>query len=146
MHNYYTGIDSLIFELKNKGYEPIIAHPERYSFIKKDPNAIIKLIEAGALFQVNIGSFFGAYGKAAKKTAFLLVKHNAVHFIASDTHHGSDPFYSQIKKLKKLLRRDVSKSEIDNLFENNAKRVLRNKKIKANKVKPFKKGFFGKFK
>lgn len=146
MHNNYTGVDSLIFELKNNGYEPIIAHPERYSFIKKDPSMIVKLIEAGALFQVNIGSFFGTYGKLAKKTAFLLVKHRAVHFIASDTHHAKDPFYGNIKKLKRKLRRYLTKDEIEDLFESNARRVLRDKKIKAPKVIPFKRSLLGKLK
>ena len=39
----------VLYELQLKGIVPIIAHPERYSYIQKNPNKLLELIENGVL-------------------------------------------------------------------------------------------------
>ena len=133
-------------ELGCNGIIPVIAHPERYAFLKENPSLAIKLIDAGALFQSNIGSFLGIYGKRAQETAILLLKHHAITFVGSDIHHKNKDVYELINKAKKVMRKYVSDEEINLLFEKNAKKILSKKEIKGAKCIPFKKNIFGKWK
>ena len=69
MNNKIIYLDQIIYNLKQNNIIPIIAHPERYLYIQKNPNKLIDLIEKGVLFQGNYGSIIGKYGKEAEKTA-----------------------------------------------------------------------------
>lgn len=145
MNSEYKRIRELLFELQSNGYIPVIAHPERYRIIKEDPRRCEDLIEAGAIFQSNIGSLFGRYGKEAKTTLKVLLKHNYITFLSSDIHHDKDEFYNEIDALKEKLSTFLDKDYIEDLFVNNAKKVLNNKKITAKEVTPIKKNFLKKY-
>ena len=145
--NYtYNGVSDVLFDLRTNGFIPVIAHPERYTFLKKDPSLIEDLIDKGALFQSNIGSFLGIYGKKAKETAILLLKHNAISFMGSDIHRKENVFYERIDEVKKIFRKYVDDEEIENLFENNARKILNKELIYTKEYIPFKKTIFGKWK
>lgn len=79
-------LDDVLYELLSSGKVPIIAHPERYLKVQSDFSFAQKLIEKGALLQINVNSLVGRYGKEAKKVAIKLLKNNMVHFVASDAH------------------------------------------------------------
>ena len=145
--NYrYNGVDEVLFELGCKGYVPVLAHPERYGFIKEDPRRIEDLIDKGAIIQCNMGSFLGKYGRHAKDTAILFLKHHMISFVASDIHHTRNKFYEEIEEVKEVMRKYVSEEEIDNLFTNNAKKILDKEIVSSDKYKPIKKGIFRKWK
>ena len=145
--NYkFNGIEDLLFDLGCKGIVPVIAHPERYAFLKENPSLATRLIDAGALFQTNVGSFLGIYGKKAQETAILFLKHHAITFIGSDIHHTDKNYYELIDKAKKVMKKYISDDEIKKLFEKNAEKVLNKEEIKNVKCVPFKKGLFGKWK
>lgn len=76
----------VIFEIQLKGYVPIIAHPERNRVIREMPEIIYKLVKDGCLVQVNSTSLVGASGERLQNTAKQLIKHNLVHFVATDAH------------------------------------------------------------
>ena len=76
----------VIYSLIENNKIPIIAHPERYTYIQKEPNKLLELIEKGVLFQMNYGSIIGLYGKSAQKTAKLLLENNFIHFLGSDVN------------------------------------------------------------
>ncbi|AYU55002.1 tyrosine-protein phosphatase [Staphylococcus debuckii] len=119
---HYT--KKLFFDLQNKGYIPIIAHPERNLAIMQDMNLLYELVSAGALSQVTSSSLGGYFGKNIQKASIKMIEHHLVHFIASDAHHvGYRPFIMQSlfeeKKLKPLhhdMKRLISNAEavIDN--------------------------------
>lgn len=44
----------VIYNLLENKKVPIIAHPERYIYIQKEPNKLLELIENGVLFQMNL--------------------------------------------------------------------------------------------
>ena len=144
--NYeFNGILDVIFNLRCKKIIPIIAHPERYAFLKKNPVLVHDLIDAGALLQCNIGSFFGMYGNDAKKTVMLFLKHNMITFISSDIHRRNNTMYEKIDELKKLLKQFISEEEIDNLLGENARRIINKEVIEVASYTPIKKGFFKKW-
>ena len=59
-----------IFKLKTKGYKPILAHPERYIYFHNDWEAYEKIKNMGCLFQINILSLQGYYGKKLRPVPF----------------------------------------------------------------------------
>ena len=91
---------SIVYDLLDKGYIPIIAHPERYSYVKEDINFVKELKKIGALFQSNYGSTIGMYGIEAKKTLKKLLKNDYISFFGSDVHRV-DQVYSKIPKILK---------------------------------------------
>jgi protein-tyrosine phosphatase len=66
-------------------YKPILAHPERYSFM--DIGQLKAMKDWGCNLQLNTISLTGYYGKDAKKKAENLGDNNMVDFISSDMHH-----------------------------------------------------------
>ena len=87
-----------IFKLKTKGFIPILAHPERYTYFHKDIENYVQLKNAGCLLQTNILSFSGYYGKNIKKCAQQLLEHNLVDFLGTDVHN-----LQHIKRLEKVF-------------------------------------------
>ena len=79
-------LESVIYEMKVAGYQPVLAHPERYFFLHKDFAYYQKLKEMGVLFQVNINSFSGYYSKDVKKVAMKISEAGLIDFLGSDIH------------------------------------------------------------
>jgi protein-tyrosine phosphatase len=80
-------LDELLFELLINDYKPVLAHPERYSFYKRDLDRLEQLRDRGCLFQVNLASFTGYYGKDVKEIAFYLLKNKLLDLAGTDLHH-----------------------------------------------------------
>ncbi len=95
----------VIYQLKLTGYTPIIAHPERNTVIKSNPDALLNLISRGALSQINASSLAGLFGKDIMRATTILLKRKMVHFLASDAHTGggrSPRLSIAIDKIEKL--------------------------------------------
>ena len=75
-----------LFNIQIAGYKPVLAHPERYSYIHNDLKVYKKLKEAGCLFQLNLLSLSNYYGSEVTATAQLLLKHQMIDFAGTDTH------------------------------------------------------------
>lgn len=80
-------LDQIIFDLQLEGYQPVLAHPERYAYWHRSFSHYEKLIDKGVMFQANLGSFSGNYGPEVMKTAGKLVENNWISLLGSDTHH-----------------------------------------------------------
>lgn len=77
----------ILFELQLEGYKPVLAHPERYNFYHNKPNEYEKLKKAGCLFQMNLLSSVGYYGKDVAQAADKLLANGMMDFVGSDIHH-----------------------------------------------------------
>lgn len=97
--------ENIIFDIKVKGYKPILAHPERYRYITQPKEEYIYMKELGLYFQLDINSLGGFYGKQAKEQAKLLIKLGVIDFLGSDIHHRKQAF-----TLKKVLKSRAYKS------------------------------------
>lgn len=125
MHNMIHGTRDYLFRLINKGYIPIIAHPERYRFFQEHPDFIEKYINMGVLFQGNYLSLYGKYGKNAKKLLKFYLKKGYITFLASDIHHIDDDY--KMDKLYKDVKKIVKSDEkVLDLLENNFDYVINN--------------------
>ncbi len=74
-----------IKRLLDMGYQPVLAHPERYLYL--DMERYLSLKEAGALFQRNIGSIEGLYGEAVSARAEALLAEGMYDLLGSDLHN-----------------------------------------------------------
>ena len=79
--NLYT----IMEHIKTKGYHPVLAHPERYTYMEIADYHRLK--EIGVKFQINIPSIVGMYGKLAKKKALLLLNERMITCAGTDTHN-----------------------------------------------------------
>ena len=84
--------------IADTGYQPIIAHIERYREIRKNPSLVNSLVKMGCLIQVNTGAFLE---KHTQKLAFALLNHGLVHCLGTDTHNETErgPDYENAKIL-----------------------------------------------
>lgn len=87
IHDSYNTIQNYTTGMVNYGYQPILAHAERYLSLR-NPAAIQNLIAAGACIQVNADSVLGITGWKDKQYCMKLLKKDLVHFIGSDAHDG----------------------------------------------------------
>lgn len=116
----------IMYELKIKGIIPIIAHPERYSYIQRHPSLINRFVEEGCLFQLNSGSIEGLHSKEAQKCAELLISKGVYSFIGSDAHNN--------KNRKTGIRKGIYEADnilkgYEEIFIDNGKKLLRDEEI-----------------
>src|SRR5215470_12540822 len=78
------GAEQLFYKLQLEGVRPILVHPERNGQIQNHPESVAKFVEQGVLIQVTAMSVTGEFGQLAKKCAEVLLRHNCVHFLATD--------------------------------------------------------------
>jgi len=79
-------IERLFFELITKGYQPVLAHFERYAFLFNTPEKAKEWREKGINIQLNLNSLSGHYGPEVKKCAEILIDNGWVDFVATDCH------------------------------------------------------------
>lgn len=128
MSSKIKDLDEMLFDLAISGVVPIIAHPERYSYVQKDIKYLDKLKDSGALFQSNYGSLTGNYGKNCEKTLKKLLKQGYISFMGTDIHHISHKIDIEkaTKKLKKIVKDD---QKIEDITINNIQKVIDNIEI-----------------
>jgi protein-tyrosine phosphatase len=82
------GCEELFYRLQLEGVRPILVHPERNSQIQANPALVASFVERGVRIQVTAMSVTGEFGPVAKTCADRLLRHNCVHFLATDTHRA----------------------------------------------------------
>jgi protein-tyrosine phosphatase len=107
--NYdFPFVKNYIYKLIKKGYNPILAHPERYKYIFSEKN-YIDIYESykdlGCEFQLNLFSLVGLYGEKIKSVAEDLIKNNLYDYVSSDIHKaGQLNLYEELNKSIFLAR------------------------------------------
>lgn len=80
-------IDSIVIRLTNRGYIPIMAHPERFVYYHSaNLKRYFKLHRLGVRFQVNLLSIAGRYGSEPRHVAERLIEAGIVDFFGTDVH------------------------------------------------------------
>lgn len=86
--HYDKHTDEMLFELFDRGYIPVMAHPERIRPIQDKLALIEPFLERGGLTQITANSLTSNNDWRAKQTADTMLRHGMVHIIASDAHHS----------------------------------------------------------
>lgn len=79
-------IDRSLAQMQAKGIIPIITHPERNPILQEDMERVLRWVEMRCVVQITASSITGFWGERAWRAAEWLLKHNAVHVIATDAH------------------------------------------------------------
>ncbi|MBI1837163.1 MAG: capsular biosynthesis protein [Flavobacteriia bacterium] len=80
------GEENLFFELLTNGYQPVLAHFERYAFLHGSIEKAIEWRNKGIYIQMNLNSLSGHYGPEVKKQAEKLIQAEAIDFVGTDCH------------------------------------------------------------
>lgn len=127
----------VIYSLQGNKLIPVLAHPERYSFIQKEPELVYDLIQKGVLMQANYGSILGQYGKNAQFIVRKFLENNMIHFLGSDVHR-QNTVYKVIPQALKEIEEIVGASKLEELTTKNPKLALQNKRIDIVEPEEFK--------
>ena len=76
-----------LFQLQMKGYQPVLAHPERYPFWYHRLDFFQELSDQGILLQMNLLSILGYYGKEVQQVAEKLLRMKIINLVGTDMHH-----------------------------------------------------------
>jgi len=101
--------EEVVYKLLEFGYKPVLAHPERYTFMT-EVREYRRIKSLGVLFQVNVNSLGGYYGKEVQRKSLMLAQKAMVDFIGSDIHH---------QKHMTDYKQNISSNHLEMLFNNN---------------------------
>ena len=94
--NFPNNFFEILFDLQVKGYQVILAHPERYTYLTlKD---YIDFVDKGLLLQINLLSLVGYYGPNVTRCAKILIDNELISFAGTDCHN-----LQQSQNLKKCF-------------------------------------------
>lgn len=110
-----------VSNLMAQGWQPIIAHPERYRNLDPQLTRLARLRDAGAVFQVNAGSLMGQHGEPAMRSAQRLLALGWAEYLASDFHARGQP---ATQRAVELLRSEGATVQATRLAEENPARML----------------------
>lgn len=110
------------------GYQPVVAHPERYIYVQRDPELLNTWVELGCLLQVNRGSLLGRFGREAAAMAYAMLERRFVAVVASDAHSPIQrtPYLADVWE---LLEQEAMPKTAKLLLEENPRRILRDQKV-----------------
>ncbi len=118
-HNQILNLLDIVYELKVAGYIPILAHPERYDYLKSNHKYVDTLKEEGLLFQCNYASILGHYGNDAYKTMKYMLKKGYVDYLGTDIHHPNQSFVTDnFDKITKKIIKIAGKEYYQEIMNN----------------------------
>ncbi len=115
-------------ELIDRGYKPILAHPERYYEFHQNYELIDQLIERDIIFQVNIDSLIGENGSDAQDMAIDMVRNGVAQIIASDAHDLDFRHTRLIEKLNELPE-IISEKLVEKCLIHNPEKIINNEDL-----------------
>lgn len=92
-----NGLSDILEKIFEKGYTPVLAHPERYTYMSKDNYE--NVLDRGIKMQLNLLSLSGFYGKYAQQKALALAEYGAYSYVGTDLHN-----ISQTRQLKSIFK------------------------------------------
>jgi protein-tyrosine phosphatase len=81
-----VGLENVIAGLRARGFEVVLAHPERCPAFHRDVDALVRLTASGVACSITAGSLVGRFGREVRRFSLSLVEAGLVHNVASDAH------------------------------------------------------------
>jgi protein-tyrosine phosphatase len=107
-------LKDILFDMQMQGYQPVIAHPERYIYLEQNKNFYEELKDIGCLFQLNLLSLGNHYGKSVHELAQYLIKKGYYDLIGTDLHHARHLDGLHHPSLEILLKKLLESGKIRN--------------------------------
>lgn len=122
-------MDETLRTLQHLGYLPVVAHPERYGAVQRDPELAMGWFHRGIVIQVNKGSVLGAFGRRAEDTAARMLYRGTVHVIASDAH-SPESRTTNLEPARRWCMDHLGKEYTRILLEDNPGRIAAGKPLR----------------
>jgi protein-tyrosine phosphatase len=109
-------INDAIYHLRAGGLVPIVTHPERNRMLQNHPENVLAFVDEGCLVQVTASSYTGRWGSGARKAAEWLLKHDAVHVLATDAHdteHRPPVLSAGREAVAKIVGQDIARALVE---------------------------------
>ena len=129
--DFADDVDRVLFALDiitEAGYIPIIAHPERYRFLKRDEYYVQKLLSKGAFLQINTTSLAGLHGEDTARFACWLLEKRYASVVACDAHDTAFRT-TDLKSAFMWVYGNFSKQYAQDLFFDNPEAIVSGQKI-----------------
>ena len=78
--------DPLLADIRRRGHQVVLAHPERCPAFHRAPERVERLVEQGFLCSITAGSIAGRFGGTVRRFTLELLARGWVHNISSDMH------------------------------------------------------------
>ena len=108
------GVKEMIFEMQMQGYQVIIAHPERYVYLRSNKGFYEELKDMGCLFQLNLLALTPHYGKTVSALAAYLIKKGYYDLVGTDLHNHRHAELLRDPKIGEGLKRVMDQCNIRN--------------------------------
>jgi len=115
-------VDHRLADVIRKGMTPVIAHPERYKPVAKDPEILERLLDLGAAALLDIGALVGKYGRVATRTAEELLERGLYRAACSDAHHPKD--IRDVERGLEWIHRHYGEEEVTELLSTGPRALL----------------------
>jgi len=116
-----VAIEHELFEIRTSGYVPVMAHPERYAAVQRDPS-LAERLGRHAVMLIDLGALDGAHGKAELKTARKLVLDGLAHGAASDIHRPEDQ--ASVAAGMAWIKKQRGQAVLDQMLDETPRRLL----------------------
>ena len=137
MNTRPMNIYDVVYDMIGYKIVPILAHPERYAFVQKEPELIYDLIQAGVLMQSNYTSILGRYGEKAQLIVRKFLESNMIHFLGSDVHKPGT-IYLRVPEAISEIGSIIGEQKLKELTTINPTLAIENKRIDIDEPRPFK--------
>lgn len=107
-------LQEIVFHIITNGYQPVLAHPERYLYFHQDLKYYTKLKDLGFILQVNLLSITGYYGKTVAMAARYILDKGLAGLVGTDLHHGRHLVAFQSLQNQQLFNKYVKDRDLMN--------------------------------
>lgn len=111
--------------VQQRGYIPVLAHPERYPAVWRNPACLARWFHAGYVVQLDKDSVLGRFGKHCAYMADWTLRHGLAHIVASDAH-DSRIRTTDLSGVRQFVAKQYSPDYADLLLCRNPARILKN--------------------
>lgn len=118
-----NGPPQVLRTLRDAGFVPVIAHPERYAGIDDRLEAVRPWKDAGAFLQGTYGSLTGQYGAAARALIRRMLEQGLLDYLSSD-FHGRPQYALHIGRGADKLRQFGGDAQLGLLAKENPARLF----------------------
>ena len=123
----YSYIQGAVRELSLAGYKPILAHAERYLYLR-EKDRVYEIRKQGAYIQVNIRRVGGKWYDGTTRWCRKMLRRRKIDFLGTDMHNirGRRP---ETGAVMEWMQKHLSSSYLCKILYRNQEKVLRDLKI-----------------
>lgn len=115
-------VASRFFDLRRRRIRPVLAHPERYEPVWRDPTVLDPLLDGGSVLLLDVAALTGKYGRTPRRAAEKLLELGYYYAACSDAHAPRD--VEAVGEGIELLHRLAGDEEARFLLEEGPRNIL----------------------